>query len=344
VRRGTRIFIGVVLTNAAARNFARTCPVALHRRVSMHRPFARAIDFRRSRWRTAVANIRQTQSVTEKGSAMAQQQGYGQQNRQSTQQGGEGRNEQRSDVQQRQNSGFQSRQFGGTQGQQGGARTRGRQQAQEGTATQGYGAQQMQSMAEVALRGTALLWDLQMETARNILRTQARTAALLGAPDCSELFRLGDDRARRIFAASAEQVLNSARQARETVFAVQRQIGRLAEQQTIGIAEEVREQIEQISRHTEEGLQEIEQITTSEADRAEDLVDYALRGEHEQNRSHFAEPAGQEHPSMQHAAGRNGQGAANEAANAAGETEANAENGMSDAAQRETRERGRARR
>jgi hypothetical protein len=126
-------------------------------------------------------------------------------------------------------------------------------------------------MAEVALRGTALLWDLQMETARNMWRTQARTAAMLGIPDCSDLFQIGDDRARRLFTTSAEQMLHSARQARETVVEMQRQIGRLAEQQTIGITEEVRDQIEEIGRRTEQGLQQIKEITASEADQAEDL-------------------------------------------------------------------------
>ena len=140
------------------------------------------------------------------------------------------------------------------------------QQQQHGAQGQG---RQMQSMAEVALRGTALLWDLQMETARNMWRTQARAAALLGIPDCSGLFNVDDDRARRLFTTSAEQILDSARQTRETVVEMQRQFGRLAEQQTIGITEEVRDQIEQVGRHTEQGLQQISQMTASETDQIE---------------------------------------------------------------------------
>ena len=142
----------------------------------------------------------------------------------------------------------------------------GNQQQQQGWQAQG---RQMQSMAEVALRGTALLWDLQMETTRNLWRTQARAAALLGIPDCSGLFEVDDDRARRLFTTSAEQILNSARQTRQTVVEMQRQLGRLAEQQTIGITEEVRDQIEQVGRHTEQGLQQIRQMTAAEADQAE---------------------------------------------------------------------------
>jgi hypothetical protein len=188
--------------------------------------------------------------------------------------------------QNRQQQGGQNR----PQWQQGGQR-QGRQQSQQGGGEQQFGARQLQSMAEVALRGTALLWDLQMETARNMWRTQARTAAMLGIPDCSNLFEIGNDRARRLFTTSAEQMLHSARQARETVVEMQRQIGRLAEQQTIGITEEVRGQIEQISRHTEQGLQQIKQIAASEADQAEDLTqqssDYGddARHPHEQSQA-----------------------------------------------------------
>ena len=170
--------------------------------------------------------------------------------------------------------------YGGTQqSQQGGTRQSqqgGTQQSQQGAAQHAFGAQQFHSMAEVALRGTALLWDLQMETARNMWRTQARTAAMLGIPDCSALFQIGDDRARRLFTTSTEQILSSARQARETVVEMQRQMGRLAEQQTIGLTEEVRDQIEQIGRHTEQGLQQIREIAASEADHVERFVDSAI--------------------------------------------------------------------
>ncbi len=274
-----------------------------------------------------------------------QQQGYGQSHRPSQQQGADRRNE----AQQRQQG--DSRQYGGSQ--QGGSRASGgRQQSQEGAESHAFGAQQLQSMAEVALRGTALLFDLQMETARNIMRTQARTAALLGAPDYSELFRLGDDRARRLFAASAEQMLTSARQARETVFEVQRQLGRLAEQQTIGIAEEMREQIQQMTRHTEAGLQEIKQVAASEADYAQDLVDDAM---HDEQRPQGLEremgapiEAGQDEAAqgIDHVA-HNGKRAANEAQNI--EDEPNVESNLTTdneptRHQARERERGRARR
>ena len=162
------------------------------------------------------------------------------------------------------------------QSQQGGQRQGGRQYVQQGGDMQQLGARQFQSIAEVALRGTALLWDLQMETARNVWRTQARTAAMLGIPDCSDLFEIGDERARRLFTMSADQVLNTARQARETVAEMQRQFGRIAEQQTIGLTEQVRDQIREIGRHTEQGLQEIRDIAASEAEQAEGIAQQSL--------------------------------------------------------------------
>jgi hypothetical protein len=143
------------------------------------------------------------------------------------------------------------------QSQQGGGKQQRGQHVQ-----QSFGAEQFQTMAEAAMRGTAMLWDLQLATARNLWRTQARTAALLGIPDYSELFDVGDERARRLFSTSAEQVLTSVRQARETVVLVQREFGRIAEQQTIGITEEVRERIDDLGRYTEQGLNELQQLAT----------------------------------------------------------------------------------
>lgn len=208
-----------------------------------------------------------------------------------------------------------ARQAGSQHAQQGGM-----QHAQQGNAQQAFGAQQFHSMAEVALRGTALLWDLQMETARNLWRTQARTAAMLGVPDCSALFQIGDDRARRLFTTSTEQMLSSARQARETVVEMQRQMGRLAEQQTIGLTEEVRDQIEQIGRHTEQGLQQIRDIAASEADHVESFVDSALEDDDERGQQQ-AQQRGQ-------STTMGGESAANmEDAQARGETGASTANG-----------------
>jgi len=123
-----------------------------------------------------------------------------------------------------------------------------------------------QNMAEIAIRGTALLWDLQVDATRNLLRAQARTASMFGVPDYSALFRIADMRARRVFTETAEQVISTAREATRTVTGVQRELGRLAEQQTIEMTEEVRENVQQLSSYAQRGLEEIQGVAQQEAD------------------------------------------------------------------------------
>src|SRR5438270_12547931 len=125
------------------------------------------------------------------------------------------------------------------------------------------------NMAEIAIRGTALLCDLQLEAARNLLQTQARTASLFGVPDYSPLFRVADNRARRVFSESVEQVLSAARQAADTVTQVQRELGRLAEQQAIVLTEEVRQNVQQLGEHTERELEQIKNIAQQQIHEAQ---------------------------------------------------------------------------
>lgn len=141
------------------------------------------------------------------------------------------------------------------------------------------------NMAEIALRGTALLFDIQMEAARNMMQMQARTATALGAPDYSDLFRMADDRAKRLFSTGAEQILNSARQANETVAEMQRQIGRLMEQQTVEITEEMRQGIEELGRHTQEGLQQVRQVIEQEAEEAQRAMRHTGNGEQQREQA-----------------------------------------------------------
>jgi methyl-accepting chemotaxis protein len=116
------------------------------------------------------------------------------------------------------------------------------------------------NMMEITLRGTALLFDIQMEAARNLMHMQARSAAVFGAPDYSNLFQVGDERARRLFTTTTEQILSSTRQANETVAEVNRQVGQLMERQTAEITEEIEQGIQQLGRHTQEGLEQVRQV------------------------------------------------------------------------------------
>jgi hypothetical protein len=55
------------------------------------------------------------------------------------------------------------------------------------------------NIAAFAVRGLSQLADMQLAATRLLLQTQARAATSLGLPDCSDLFRVADDRARQLF-------------------------------------------------------------------------------------------------------------------------------------------------
>jgi len=211
---------------------------------------------------------------------------YGQQgaqNFQGAQRGGYGGNRQQASQY------GQPGQQGGRYGSQGG----GQQQQQQFNS-----GGQFQNIAEVALRGTALLFDLQLEAARNAWETQARGVAMLGAPDFSNLFRVGDDRARRVFTATTEQLVNTIRRTADTVIAVQQEIGKLAEQQTVGMTDQMRQQIEHFGQQTQRGLEEIQQMSVDQLNQANqatremyDEADYAQRqqrGQSDERDTQFA--------------------------------------------------------
>jgi hypothetical protein len=119
-------------------------------------------------------------------------------------------------------------------------------------------------MTEIALRGTALLWDLQADAARNLLETQARTAMLLGAPDLTQIFHLGEGRSASIFSTTMDQALKSLRRINETATEVQWELARVAEAQTEGIAQRIQESIEELGRRSERGLEEIRRLAQEE--------------------------------------------------------------------------------
>src|SRR3954452_22434249 len=79
-------------------------------------------------------------------------------------------------------------------------------------------------MTTFAMRGAAMIWDMQVETARTLWRTQARAAAMLGFPDYSRLFDAGDRAVRDVVAATTEQVLDRAHETTATVTQLQREI------------------------------------------------------------------------------------------------------------------------
>jgi hypothetical protein len=127
-------------------------------------------------------------------------------------------------------------------------------------------------MTEIALRGTALLWDMQADTARNLLQLQANGAKLFGAPDFSRLFHIGPGNDKGMFSMTVDQALSQLRQNNDTIDEVQWQLAQAAERQTQGFAEQLRHGIEELGRRSQEGLQEIRRIAEEEADEFQEAM------------------------------------------------------------------------
>jgi phasin protein len=111
-------------------------------------------------------------------------------------------------------------------------------------------------LAELAIRGAAAMVDFQMQAARDILEMQARNARLFGVPDLSPVFTSADDHARRVFREGAEEIVNTTRRSAEAMTEMNRQLGRLIEQQTVTIAENIQAGIGQLGRHTQQGFEQ----------------------------------------------------------------------------------------
>ena len=132
------------------------------------------------------------------------------------------------------------------------------------------------NIAELAIRGTSVMFDIQMSALRSIWHIQARSAAALGAPDCSDLVHFADTGTKRLISTIAEQLLTSAHQAREAITEMQTQFGRIVEQGTMQLTEEIRDGIEELSQRTQEGLQAVKEIALQGAVESERAMQQGL--------------------------------------------------------------------
>lgn len=137
--------------------------------------------------------------------------------------------------------------------------------------------------ADIMVQGAARIVEMQTSTARLLLRAQGRGAAMFGGPDWTELLgRNGGDHLSELFVTGAQQALNLMRHTNETLSLVQQQVGQLVEQQTARVAEQMRQGVEEVSRRTEETLDQLRntaQQAMSEAERAgEDGTEPTRRG------------------------------------------------------------------
>lgn len=124
-------------------------------------------------------------------------------------------------------------------------------------------------LTEIALRGLGQVYDIQLSAARVLLQTQARAASAIGLPDWSGLFHSVDDRARSVFASSAEQLMNTARRANDAAVELQKEFGRVVETQAATVADTLQQGFEEMGNQTEEGLNQLVENTRQQAGEAQ---------------------------------------------------------------------------
>lgn len=115
------------------------------------------------------------------------------------------------------------------------------------------------NLTEMWLRGAGVLFDLQTETMRNLLRIQTKNAAMYGAPDFSPLFGEVDERAKRFFSTGAEHMTQYFRQFGQIAEA-QCELGRTMVNQTGAVVDDMRSSLETVDRKAREGVDEVKKI------------------------------------------------------------------------------------
>lgn len=140
------------------------------------------------------------------------------------------------------------------------------QQANFGSGSRA-GSQFPAEVSAIAVRGVGQLFDMQMTAVRTVLQTQARTAAALGWPDCSDWFNGGsDDRLRRTLSSGTEQLVNTAQRTGEAVAEIQRQVGRVIESQAQTAAQSWQHGLEQLGSQADESLKQLRETARQQAE------------------------------------------------------------------------------
>src|SRR5581483_11030805 len=133
------------------------------------------------------------------------------------------------------------------------------------------GAEQALNVAELSLRGANMLLDIQLGTLSSFWQMQARSAAAFGAPDCSDLLRLTRESAQRLMSTSAEQMLVCARRATDTLSEMQAQVGRIVEEGTQHLTDEIRSGVEELGERTQQGLATMSRVTRQNIEKARQM-------------------------------------------------------------------------
>lgn len=128
------------------------------------------------------------------------------------------------------------------------------------------GSRHAANFAELMVQGSARMFEIQTAAARTFCQYQAKSAAMLGAPDWSQVFK-GNGHAR-FFASTAEDVLHYMRQTSETIAEIQSDMCHLVEGQTAELSDQLRQGLKQTGALMSEGLEESKRMTEQAAERA----------------------------------------------------------------------------
>jgi hypothetical protein len=129
------------------------------------------------------------------------------------------------------------------------------------------------NLAEVAIRNTAAMMEMQIGMARHLAEIQVRSARLFGVPDYTEVLDASVDGSRRLVSLAADQVLHTTQRINETMTDLQNHLARMMQQQARSMTDEmcrnigdiggdaehaVRTAVQQMSR----SVQEVERVAT----------------------------------------------------------------------------------
>jgi len=128
------------------------------------------------------------------------------------------------------------------------------------------GARRAINLAEIMVQGSARMFEIQAAAARTFCQYQAKSAAILGAPDWSALFKGNSN--TRFFESTTEDVLSYMRQTSETIAEIQSDMCHLVEQQTAELSDQLRQGLKQTGALMSEGLEESKRTTEQAAERA----------------------------------------------------------------------------
>ncbi len=144
------------------------------------------------------------------------------------------------------------------------------QQRQQGGGQHDGGQQQpsMVNMTAMAARGLGQIYDMQLAASRMLLQTQARAASVFGIPDYSGLFRIGDDRARRVFSTTTDELVEVTQRTSDTVSEIQRHVGRLLEVNAVNMSESWRQGLQEFATQAEDSLEQLQELARQQADEA----------------------------------------------------------------------------